>query len=85
MVRILCSDRKCHVIDNAFCTDECTEYKIGTMLCFAKHVRDAVDSACPGLAAHDAYYDAVACGLLLIHFLSLPGWKDATIGQLAQA
>ncbi len=46
---------------------------------------DAVDSVCPGLAAHDAYYDAVACGLLLIHFLSLPGWKDATIGQLAQA
>ena len=45
----------------------------------------AVDAVCPGLAAHDAYYDAVACGLLLIHFLSLPGWKDATIGQLAQA
>ena len=45
----------------------------------------AVDAACPGLSAHDAYYDAVACGLLLIHFLSLPGWKCATLGQLAQA
>ncbi len=43
----------------------------------------AVDAACPGLAPHDAYYDAVACGLLLLHFLSLPGWRSVTLGQLA--
>lgn len=46
---------------------------------------DAVNAACPGLCAHDAYYDAVACGLLLLHILSLPGWNEATIGQLVQA
>ena len=40
------------------------------------------DAACSGLAPHDAYYDAVACGLLLLHFLSLPGWRDVTIVQL---
>ena len=44
-----------------------------------------VDANCPGLAPHDAYYDAVACGLLLLHFLSLPGWRNATLGQLARA
>ncbi len=46
---------------------------------------DAVDAACPNLCAHDAYYDAVACGLLLLHFLSLPGWRGATLGQLTSA
>ena len=36
----------------------------------------------PNRAPHDAYYDAVACALLLIHFLSLPGWSTLTLGDL---
>ncbi len=43
----------------------------------------AVGAACPGLAAHDACYDAVACGMLLLHFLSLPGWADVWLSQIA--
>jgi DNA polymerase III epsilon subunit-like protein len=36
----------------------------------------------PNRAPHDAYYDAVACALLLIHILSLPGWSTLTLGDL---
>ncbi len=43
-----------------------------------------VRAAAPeGTAPHDALYDAIACGLLLRHFLSLPGWESATVGDLA--
>lgn len=35
----------------------------------------------PGREAHDAYYDAVACALLLVHLLSLPGWADLTLAE----
>ncbi len=42
----------------------------------------AVNAACPGLEAHDACYDAVACGLLLLHFLSLPGLQNVWLSQL---
>jgi len=31
---------------------------------------------------HDALYDAVACALLLEHFLSLPGWECVTVQAL---
>lgn len=41
-----------------------------------------VREACPGLAAHDAFFDAVACGVLYTHFLSLPGWESVTVGAL---
>ncbi len=37
----------------------------------------------PGRAPHDALYDAVACALLLEHFLSLPGWESVTVRALA--
>ena len=40
---------------------------------------------CPDAAAHDAWYDAVACGLLLEHLLGLPGWGDLTVAQLVEA
>ena len=43
-----------------------------------------VAAACPGLEAHDAYFDAVGCGLLLLRILALPGWEGVTIGQIAQ-
>ena len=39
----------------------------------------------PGREAHDAFYDAVACALLLEHILSLPGWSALTLGGLVEA
>ncbi len=36
----------------------------------------------PNRAPHDAYYDALACALLLEHFLNLPGWESVTLGTL---
>lgn len=45
---------------------------------------DAVAAAAPaGGAPHDALFDAIACGLLLRHFLRLPGWERATVGDIA--
>lgn len=38
---------------------------------------------CPDRAPHDALYDALACGLLLEHLLSLPGWEDIDLEVLA--
>lgn len=35
-----------------------------------------IQELCPR-QAHDALYDAVACGVLLEHMLMLPGWGDA--------
>lgn len=35
-----------------------------------------VQKSCPGLTAHDAYYDAVACGVLLLHLLSVSNVAD---------
>lgn len=43
---------------------------------------DRVNSFCPDLGPHDAYYDAVACGILLLYFLSSPGWENILVGQL---
>jgi DNA polymerase III subunit epsilon len=40
---------------------------------------------CPNREAHDALFDAVAAAVLLEHFLSLDGWRDATIEALASA
>ncbi|MBQ3810030.1 MAG: hypothetical protein II839_04340, partial [Kiritimatiellae bacterium] len=37
----------------------------------------------PGLAPHDALYDALACGLLLRHLLAQPGWADLSPAELA--
>ena len=38
---------------------------------------------CPGRAAHDALYDAVAAAALLEHCLALPGWDQVTLSALA--
>lgn len=40
---------------------------------------------CPGREAHDALFDAVAAAVLLEHFLSLDGWRDASVEALASA
>lgn len=37
----------------------------------------------PGRAPHDAYYDALACALLLETLLGQPGWRDLTLADLA--
>lgn len=38
-----------------------------------------------GAAYHDAAFDAICCAVVLHHFLSLPGWENVTIGDLAHA
>jgi len=49
------------------------------------HLRltDRVVAACPGLLPHDAFFDAVACAVLLDHCLHLPGWEEVTLEALA--
>ena len=46
-------------------------------------LKPKVDELCPGRAAHDALYDAVASAMLLEHLLEQPGWGGTTIGELA--
>jgi len=45
---------------------------------------DRVTAICPARAAHDALFDAVACAVLLEHYLSLPGWERVTVEALAE-
>jgi DNA polymerase III epsilon subunit-like protein len=47
-------------------------------------LRIRVNEICPGREAHDALYDAVACAVLLEHFLCLPGWERVTVEALAE-
>ena len=42
----------------------------------------AVSSHCPGRAAHDALYDAVACATLLLHLLKQPRWDCIEMADL---
>ena len=44
-----------------------------------------VRGLCPGLAPHDALFDAVACALLLEHLLSLPHWQGIGVADLVAA
>ena len=39
---------------------------------------------CPGRGPHDALYDAVACGALLLHLLRQPGWETLSAEELAE-
>ncbi len=43
-----------------------------------------VEVLCPGREAHDALYDAVACAVLVEHFLALPGWEQVTVEALVE-
>jgi DNA polymerase III epsilon subunit-like protein len=45
---------------------------------------ERVSALCPGRGAHDALYDAVACGLLLEHLLAQPGWEQVTVRALVE-
>jgi len=51
----------------------------------ALHLQPRLDAWIAGRAPHDALYDAVACALLLEHFLALPGWEDVTVQALVEA
>ena len=51
----------------------------------ALNLRPRLDALIPGRAPHDALYDAVACALLLEHFLALPGWENVTVRALVEA
>ncbi len=46
---------------------------------------EEVRRVCPDREAHDALYDAVGCGLLLLHLVSLEGWRQATVEALGSA
>lgn len=43
---------------------------------------ERVRSMSPGRTFHDAFFDAVACAVLLEHLLAQPGWRTVTLGQL---
>jgi DNA polymerase-3 subunit epsilon len=45
-------------------------------------LKSRVDSLCPGRAAHDALYDAVAAALLLSHLIQQQGWGEITVADL---
>ncbi|MBN2684436.1 MAG: 3'-5' exonuclease [Pontiellaceae bacterium] len=46
-------------------------------------LKPKVDALCPGRAAHDALYDAVASAMLLEYLLEQPGWACVSLGELA--
>jgi len=48
-------------------------------------VGDRVRSLCPGLAPHDALYDATASAVVLEHLLDLPHWGGVRVEDLATA
>ncbi|MCJ8328645.1 MAG: 3'-5' exonuclease [Lentisphaeria bacterium] len=54
-------------------------------LIYNLQLSERLDALCPDLKAHDAYYDAVAAGLLLEHMLSQESWQDLTIEQLVHS
>ncbi len=47
-------------------------------------LRPRLDALLPGRAPHDAFYDALACALLLEHILALPGWAALTLGEICE-
>ena len=46
-------------------------------------LQEKTEAACPGLAPHDALYDAVGCLNILLHILQFDGWRDVTCEYLA--
>jgi DNA polymerase-3 subunit epsilon len=58
-------------------------YALGDLL-HALELTESVCAQCPGRTVHDALFDAVACGVLLLHILSLPAWSDLSAADLAR-
>ena len=52
-------------------------------LCARHNLSAAVSALCPGLAPHDALYDAVACAALFLLIRRQPGWKELSLEELA--
>ena len=52
-------------------------------ICARLDLSVAVSALCPGLAPHDALYDAVACAALLLLIRRQPGWKELSLAELA--
>lgn len=42
-------------------------------------LEERIRECCPVGEAHDAFYDAVACAVLLEYILTLPGWENLTV------
>ncbi len=51
-------------------------------LCDILGISAALQSVCPGRAAHDALYDAFACAYLLQEILTAPGWRNCGLEAL---
>ncbi len=49
------------------------------------NIRTRVETICPGLEPHDAYFDAVASAAILEKLLAIPSWKNVTTEALIQA
>lgn len=45
-------------------------------------LKDPLTQLLPSRKPHDAYYDALACALLLQHLLSLPGWDGIPLSEI---
>jgi len=60
----------------------CSSYALEDLIA-ALGLKQRVDDLCPGRAAHDALYDAVASAMLLSHLLEQPGWGDVTLSELS--
>ena len=58
------------------------DYKLENLIP-ALGLEPRLQQRCPGLAPHDAYYDAVACATLLEAVLAAPGWNQARVDELA--
>ena len=59
----------------------CASYALDDLV-VTLNLKPRIDGLCPGRAAHDALYDAVASAMLLEHLLSQPGWGGLTVGEL---
>lgn len=49
------------------------------------HLDARVNSLLPGRSPHDALYDALGSAVLLEHFFTLPGWREASMDMLIKA
>ena len=59
-----------------------SDYKLENLVP-ALGLASRLQQRCPGLAPHDAFYDAVACASLLEAVLAAPGWNKARVEELA--
>ena len=51
----------------------------------ALNLKNELEELCPGMEAHDAFYDAVASALIIQFLLTLPSWKNLPLESLINA